>query len=811
MQTLSPMDIKIPSPYDPNSTELFDWENFLRDAFTKVNDMKIVGKTMIVNAAQFATLNDAISFAQANNGVVYAPKGNYTWSGGTYTQDVIIYGEEGTSIALTAPVLMGGSASLFLRNFSITNSQTGKAFGIDVVTRTGRAGIAYFENCDIVFPNVQTDWGMHFRYFDTVLFSRCTITAQQQFALRILQVDSTNRFFFNDSTLTSPAMMNPYGFYCLADLAFLNRSSFYNTHNYFVPQNTTPTVFVFDCYFEANYSNTSSSSTFIWLNFASGLNVSAFIFRSRFVNLSTERANVCYGIVADLPNLVVNGCYFENVTGVRTSMNSHFNDKIPSVQVLNSTFRNCFRRAMEVLFSGHVLIANNLIYTDASWDGLPNYTLDGFGEAIRLYVYRTVADNTLTNGWKNSVTWRVQNNTIKRYLKAGIRIMVDTGALSTRRVYTNIMLDNNDIELVNYGALLTGTTKTNYETTYGSNAWERGTAIVCANTANADASWVTYSVNEALIRDCYNGFYHSGYLVATLDRYPFCIPVVDMRVIRTASIAELYSNWSIYIHFYSAQSFNGFAFFNYYGHNNIYANNGIKSLFFLGGSILSPAGNYGSPDPFANVNSSVRLAFAGTVVMLTNAIGADEWQEFEQYEGTVHPIDVTLGASTIKQAGGFYKGFAVGRIPSKMDLNLFKQDGSSPTTVTVNTITYPAYQVTSTVGVCGINIKHTSLLAQETTRYRHAIVVGVVLSGVPTSEQVTFVVERANIFSNTFTQLGTFTVTGNGGTTTYTTTIYANDSQLTGNDLIRVRLNANPTAGSAYVVFIQLLYAERGI
>jgi hypothetical protein len=90
-------------------------------------------------------------------------------------------------------------------------------------------------------------------------------------------------------------------------------------------------------------------------------------------------------------------------------------------------------------------------------------------------------------------------------------------------------------------------------------------------------------------------------------------------------------------------------------------------------------------------------------------------------------------------------------------------------------------------------------------------VVGVVLSGVPTSEQVTFVVERADIFNNTFTQLGTFTVTAGSGTTTSIGTINANDSQLTGNDLIRVRLNANPSAGSAYVVFIQLLYAERGI
>lgn len=810
MEILQPMQIKIPSPYSPTSDELFEWEIFLRDAFAKVNNMKIVGKTMIVNGNQFNTVEDAIAFAHANDGVVYLPKGNYTWNGGTYTKDVFVFSDAKANVTLTAPITMAEGTSLYLENINITNNQSGAV--VRVSNRTNRSGSAILKDVSITLPYIQTTYPIIFSYYDVVVLDGVDLTAQQKFSLRLGQIDNTNRLYIRNSKFVSPEMKNPYGLYIFADLSFIEKTSFYNCANYVNPQNSTSqtTAYFIDCYFEMNYSNTSTIGVALYLNIGYGNAVSGFLLRCRFVNTSTEKANLGCGIEADsTKSLIVNGCIFENLTGVRATANHHSNAYIPSCVVVNSIFKNCFRRAIEILFGGHVYLTSNLIYTDETWDGLSNYSLYGLGEAIRLYVYRVPADNTITNSWDNPVYWVVQNNVIRRYLKAGIRVMVDSSSTPSRRVYTKIVLKDNFIGGVNYNILL-NTSKSSYESTYGVDSWERGSGFVAYNGSAVDVTWVALEIDGMENVDCYIGFAWQNYRFWITGTDPEGLYIRRLKVGRTVSTQGTYIRWAIYVAFSSSAYFENPIFFvDYEGYEKFYINNGVKSVIFVGGFLSVQANPFGSPDIFSDVNSNVRLAFVGTHALLSGSTGGHFWMHtFEKYEGNISALPLQADSSR-KYGGGFVGGDAVGRYAISSALDLYRADGSAPAIVTVNSIPYKAFQITASQPVYAQTTKPREPLQSSSTRQLHGLSVGIVLSGVPNGENVTIDVSASSIYGNNFQSLASYTVAGNGGVATYTKYSVIIDNKIPQSAILRFSISSNPSAGSVYITHAELAYSER--
>jgi len=778
MEILQPLNIPIPSPYSPDSTELFDWELFLRTAFRRVNDMKVMGRTFIVNANGYDTLNDAIAEAQNLNGVVYLPKGNYVWNAATYNSDVVLWGE-GATVTVTGTILFSGSSSFYAEDVQFVANGNYNVFSVTNRT-TPRQGVVFLKDCSITYNATSfTVYPVVLKDFREIIFSGVSlnITSTGSGSVRSIETQS-DVLYWDRVTISQPVFNSPLGYRIFTKNGYITRSRFINQRAFLQPDvDSDGNYYVSDSYFESNYSAVSPLLAQVFVNIAPPYHCTASFNKCVFRNTSTQKDAFFAHIIPDSPkSLVVQQCSFENGIGVRFTGNTFFNDRIPSAVVAKNVFRNCYRMAIEVLFFGHLLIADNLIYVDTDFEG-GDMTADGYGIAMRLRVFPTPLNNTITNSNQNPVRWVIANNVVMNYFRSGIQVQMDNITDPNRRCYTNIYIFNNTVDGINYTNLW-NTNKATFESTYAATTYHRGSGIHIFQPNGVATDWVTLFLEGNKILNCYHGIYIDHIKTGQLG------DVITKLLIRDTTIPK--SNIAFYSSIYFNTSPTDMLILD--GYNGIFSLLGTgNAKVWLNDAFLE--------DVNISVGSSSYVVF-------------NDVRIFRLTEGSLPTLPTyvygdynIVSESTFRVSVFLRSGFERGLRLMKHEVALRSPTGAAPTQLTINGIQYAAFPIDNNQYAYGL-LGYSATQANLHKSYAPTRFVLFIVNN--SASNVTVYVDHNTFGGNTWTQLSSVNVNANQiDTFIISATAYPTSR----GTMLRVRSNAT-TTGQVFVVGLMVYYSE---
>jgi hypothetical protein len=158
MGTWSPLDLQFPDLTTPAGTRLLpmqELENYIDDAFEKINQLKILGKFYVVNGAEYANLGDAL---------------NDLWSKGINNVEILLR----SGVNYTLPnITIASSRQVIIRGIGGRANLT--------VSGGNWYGTVILENVNVTFTGaVNATNGTN---TPTIVFRNCSITLSQVFGV----------------------------------------------------------------------------------------------------------------------------------------------------------------------------------------------------------------------------------------------------------------------------------------------------------------------------------------------------------------------------------------------------------------------------------------------------------------------------------------------------------------------------------------------------------------------------------------------------------------------------------------------------
>jgi hypothetical protein len=178
------------------------------------------------------------------------------------------------------------------------------------------------------------------------------------------------------------------------------------------------------------------------------------------------------------------------------------------------------------------------------------------------------------------------------------------------------------------------------------------------------------------------------------------------------------------------------------------------------------------------------------------------------YEGNIEVVDI---GNTKLGAGGVAHGVLVGYL-SRHAERILKEDGSAPVNKTRNSLTLPAYPITSTNGIV-VPLRGDYRMYQQPRKIIR-VRLDIYWEDLPNGSYTISPAIGSSPFPSSWTTVSGayFTVSSGGSGTWGTATLdfnVTNPSTWHNDMMMRFRLSSNPTSGAIYVVHASVTFLDR--